>query len=299
MVGSHWMTLKVCLSGASHRGDQEATVSRQDPQLEHHFTHILHFDITSSQPSSMSENTLKDLQRDSTSSKLVLSVSILFVAGMSMGGNYVYGGLTLEAHMDSSTEDRDFIYLSQEEASWYISLVPLFQMIGIVLGFPSGELLGRKKVLQLTNLLGIIGFTVMFYSQEFWVLALGRSINSFSIGFGSMMPYTLVSEITTIRARAPTAVINTLAFAFGGLFAFLVAHLLPLAYLLHTLVLLSVLFLLLSPILPKSPHFLARNNEVVEAKQVLVWLRGKTYKGVDQEIDEVLALSQVRGPKIW
>ena len=247
----------------------------------------------------MSENTLKDLQRDSTSSKLVLSVSILFVAGMSMGGNYVYGGLTLEAHMDSSTEDRDFIYLSQEEASWYISLVPLFQMIGIVLGFPSGEFLGRKKVLQLTNLLGIIGFTVMFYSHEFWVLALGRSINSFSIGFGSMMPYTLVSEITTIRARAPTAVINTLAFAFGGLFAFLVAHLLPLAYLLHTLVLLSVLFLLLSPILPKSPHFLARNNEVVEAKQVLAWLRGKTYKGVDQEIDEVLALSQVRGHRIW
>ena len=51
LVGSHWMTLKVCLSGASHRGDQEATVSRQDPQLEHPFTHILHFDITSSQPS--------------------------------------------------------------------------------------------------------------------------------------------------------------------------------------------------------------------------------------------------------
>ena len=46
--------------------------------------------------------------------------------------------------------------------------------------------------------------------------AIGNFINSFSIGFGSMMPYILVSEITTITARAPTAVINTLAFAFGG-----------------------------------------------------------------------------------
>ena len=262
----------------------------------------------------MAETTLKELQRVSSSSNLVLSVSILFVTGMSMGGSYVYGGLTLEAHMDddnkteerafikahmdnndNSGEERAFIQLSQEEASWYISLVPLFQMLGIVAGYPTGEWLGRKKVLLLTSVLNILGFTIMFYSHAFWLLALGRSINSFSIGFGSMMPYILVSEITTIRARAPTAVVNTLAFAFGGLFAFLVAHLLPLTYLLHTLVLLSVLFLLLSPLLPESPHFLARSGDVAQAKEVLAWLRGKAYKGVDQEIEEVLALCQVKG----
>ena len=72
----------------------------------------------------MSENTLKELQKASSSPNLMLSVSILFVAGMAMGGSYVYGGLTLEAHMDDdNTEDRAFIQLSQEEASWYISLV--------------------------------------------------------------------------------------------------------------------------------------------------------------------------------
>ena len=73
----------------------------------------------------MSETTLKELQKASSSPNLVLSVSILFVAGMAMGGSYVYGGLTLEAHMDEDdkTGDRAFIQLSQEEASWYISLV--------------------------------------------------------------------------------------------------------------------------------------------------------------------------------
>ena len=177
----------------------------------------------------------------------------------------------------------------------YGLLVPLCQMLGIIAGFPTGEWLGRKKVLLLTSVLSILGFTVMFYSHAFWMLALGRSVNSFSIGFGSMMPYILVSEITTIKARAPTAVVNTLAFAFGGLFAFLVAHLLPLPYLLHTSVILSILFLLLSPLLPESPHFLARNGDIAEAKQVLVWLRGKAYEGVDQEIEEVLALCQVKG----
>ena len=242
----------------------------------------------------MSENTLKELQNVSSSSKLVLSVSILFVAGVAMGANYVYGGLTLEAHMADDNTGA-FSHPDQEEASWYISLVPLFQMIGIIAGYPTGEWLGRKRVLILSSVLSIIGFTVMFYSHAFWLLALGRSINSFSIGFGSMMPYILVSEITTITARAPTAVINTLAFAFGGLFAFLLAHLVPLSYLLHTSVLLSVIFLLLSPLLPESPHFLARHGDIAEAKQVLTWLRGKAYQGVDQEIEEVLGLCKVKG----
>ena len=75
----------------------------------------------------MPENTLKELQKASSSLNLVLSVSILFVAGVAMGGSYVYGGLTLEAHMDddNTDEDRAFIQLSQEEASWYLSLVPV------------------------------------------------------------------------------------------------------------------------------------------------------------------------------
>ena len=75
----------------------------------------------------MPENTLKELQKASSSLNLVLSVSILFVAGVAMGGSYVYGGLTLEAHMDDDNtgEDRAFIQLSQEEASWYLSLVPV------------------------------------------------------------------------------------------------------------------------------------------------------------------------------
>ena len=85
----------------------------------------------------MPENTLKELQKASSSLNLVLSVSILFVAGVAMGGSYVYGGLTLEAHMDvdntgednmdddNTGEDRAFIQLSQEEASWYLSLVPV------------------------------------------------------------------------------------------------------------------------------------------------------------------------------
>ena len=90
----------------------------------------------------MPENTLKELQKASSCLNLVLSVSILFVAGVAMGGSYVYGGLTLEAHMDDDNtgedntgednmdddntgEDRAFIQLSQEEASWYLSLVPV------------------------------------------------------------------------------------------------------------------------------------------------------------------------------
>ena len=134
---------------------------------------------------------------------------------MSMGANYVYGGLTLPLHTMGG--HAAFLELSMEEASWYISLVPVLQMLGILAGFPASEAAGRRTVLALSSLLSIVGYVIMYFGHQFWLLALGRSINSFSIGLGSMMPYTLTSEFATITLRAPAAVSRSTNPAFFSL----------------------------------------------------------------------------------
>ena len=214
-----------------------------------------------------------------------------------MGANYVYGGLTLPLHTMGG--HAAFLELSMEEASWYISLVPVLQMLGILAGFPASEAAGRRTVLALSSLLSIVGYVIMYFGHQFWLLALGRSINSFSIGLGSMMPYILTSEFATITLRAPAAVTNTLAFALGGLLAFLFTSVLHLSYLLHMCVLLSATFLLLCPLLPPSPHHLVRRGRVEEARVALRRLRGAHYKGVEEELEEVEALSRVVGEGSW
>ena len=49
----------------------------------------------------------------------------------------------------------------------------------------------------------------------------------------------------------------------------------------------SALFLLLSPLLCESPHFLIRKGRLQEAERVYQRLRGKAYTGIAQEIAEV------------
>ena len=239
---------------------------------------------------------LLDLQEDASNSRLILSVVLLACIGASMGSNYVYGGLTVESHLEEETtmEQRMFLVLTAEEASWYLSIVPMFYIFGVVTGYPSGEWLGRKKVLVITCVLSILGFIIMHLGREFWILAIGRGINSFSIGFGSMMPFTLISEITTIRARAPASVVANLSFSFGQLVTFAFAFCFPLSYLIYLSTVLSLVFLLLSPLLPESPHHLLRRGKVQEARTVYASLRGPAYRGVEQEVQEVLALSAVQ-----
>ena len=247
----------------------------------------------------MAGGEILQLQKEATHGRIIFSVAVLFCVGTSMGSNYVYGGLTVEQHLeqDVPSEKRYFLALTQEEVSWYLSLVPIVQMLGIMAGYPSGEWLGRKKVLILTCLFSILGYLIMLLSDNFWQLILGRCINSFSIGFGSMMPFALVSEISTIKARAPASVVANLSFSFGGLLSFMFTYIFPLSYLIYLSILLSLTFLFLSPLLPESPQFLARHGQLDEARRVYARLRGPAYRGVEEEIAEVLALSAVQEKK--
>ena len=117
-----------------------------------------------------------------------------------------------------------------------------------------------------------------FSSQSFAPLALGRGLSSFGLGLGVMMPFVLISEITTIKvcplfgvyffvirskywskARAPLSVVNTMSISFGILASYVFIFALPAFYLIFFAAGLSLLFLVLSPFLPESPHFLVTN----------------------------------------
>ena len=244
----------------------------------------------------MAGSELLELQRSARHGYLLFCICLLFCAGLSMGGNYVYGGLTVEQHLAGAT---GFLAVSPDQASWYLSVTPLTQLAGILAGCPAGERWGRKPVLVLTSLLSVLGYIIMYLSNSFWLLLLGRGINSFSTGFGSMMPFILVSEMSSIRARAPASVVGNLSFSLGGLLAFLTASFLPLSLLLPLAASLSCLFLLLCPWLPESPQHLARQGRLEEAAQVYHRLRGPDYQGVELEIKEVLAIGAGTGKGGW
>jgi len=246
-----------------------------------------------SQRGNMAEQSILEKQEKTKNTYLVISVLLLFCYNVMVGACYVYGGLTLEHHRGGE-EQEQFLQLTEDEGSWYMSIVPILNMLGSIAAFPLGEWLGRKKVLVISTVLNIAGFVINYLSKVFWVLAFGRGLSQFGIGLGVMMPFILISEITTIKARAPLSVINVLSVSVGILFSFSFLFIFSAASLIFFECGLGIIFLVLSPILPESPHFLVRQNRLEEARRVLKKLRGTVYEGVEEEVQEVIMLTELR-----
>jgi len=238
-----------------------------------------------------SENIL-DLQKHSSSSDVYFAAFLLFLHNIGLGGTYVYGGLTLFDHREEeiAEEERFFMFLTEDQASDYMSIVPILSLFGMMLGNPAAEYLGRKPTLMVTNVIQILGYIIMYFSNSFALLMIGRSLTFFAFGFGVTVPFILISEITTIKQRAPLSVINTQSISFGILASFLFVYLFPTQYLIFFNSGESALFLILSYFLPESPHYLIRKGKIGEAEKVYRKLRGKDYTGITDEVDEVIEL---------
>ena len=67
----------------------------------------------------------------------------------------MYGGLTLFDHREEeiAKEERFFMYLTEDQASDYMSIVPILSLFGTMLGNPAAEYLGRKPTLMVTNVI--------------------------------------------------------------------------------------------------------------------------------------------------
>ena len=84
-----------------------------------------------------------------------------------------------------------------------MSIVPLLNLFGTIHGYPAAEYFGRKPTLMATNVMKILGFTIIYFSNNFALLMLARSLTCFALGFGVIVPFVLISDITTIKQRAP------------------------------------------------------------------------------------------------
>ena len=233
-----------------------------------------------------------DLQKDSRVFFIYFAAALLFLHGTGFGGCLVYGGLTFYDHRHNHTlqedhEKRTFLYLNEEEGSSYLSVVPIMELVGTIFAHPASEYLGRKPTLVLTNFVQIFGFGIIYFSSSVSVLMFGRSLTCFALGLGAMTPLVLLSEMATIKQRAPLSIIGNLSISFGILASFFFVYLFPTKYLIFFIVGESLIFLLFSVFLPESPHYLIRKCKTNEAEQVFKKLRGPHYKGIELEIKEI------------
>ncbi|XP_023342213.1 sugar transporter ERD6-like 6 isoform X2 [Eurytemora carolleeae] len=143
------------------------------------------------------------------------------------------------------------------------------------------------------HVLQIVSCIIMFFGHTYPIVLAGWLFNGFSAGFGVMLPYTLTSEISTIKLRGVLGNLNNLCQSYGNLLVYGINMIIPPQYLVFTGITLSLLFLVLSPLIAYSPHWLVRKGKRNEAENMLRVLRGAEYSGINQEIKEVLSVTDI------
>ena len=101
-----------------------------------------------------------------------------------------------------------------------------------------------------------------------------------------MPAFALLSEICLIRYRGQLATLNTFNSNLGWLVGLCLGLVVPLQLLAPAQTSPSLVFLLLCWRLPESPVWLMRRGREEEARQTLVWIRGKKYNS-QPELEEM------------
>ncbi|GAA5885092.1 hypothetical protein JCM16303_006399 [Sporobolomyces ruberrimus] len=150
----------------------------------------------------------------------------------------------------------------------------------LLAGFTSGllaDVIGRKLVIGLADAIFIVGAVmqaVAFGTNAYWIMAIGRLIIGFGVGFASLVVPLYIGELAPTSLRGRLVTLNVVAITFGQV----VAYCLNLAfqnvphgwrYMVGLGAVPPMLQLGLLSYLPESPRYLLRRDKLAETVDIL------------------------------
>ena len=154
------------------------------------------------------EDVLK-AQDSASTARLAICVGVVFLHGMMCGASLGYGGLVLPHHLDLDSPS-GLLHLDQDQASWFNSVTPVGMCIGVLASIPASELLGRKKMFLLSNLVSCLGFVSLYLAPSYLLLVAFRIGQCLGLGLGATTTAVYLTEATTYHF------VKSNAFSSGG-----------------------------------------------------------------------------------
>jgi len=184
---------------------------------------------------------------------------------------------------------------TQEEL--VVSLMPLGAVSASLV---SGWLLnniGRKRSIQLTAGVFIVGAVVMGLANSLGVLLVGRFVVGFGVSLSAMSECFYISEIALATHRGRLVTLNELGITLGFLIAFIVNYIfLTVAsgwrYMFGLSGVVAVAQLICMTFLPQTPHFLVISGKEEQANKVMRRMHGVGGMVAKREVAKIRATHQ-------
>lgn len=209
-------------------------------------------------------------------SLLFLSIGMIVASTtIVIGALYRPANVTTEDFSNATSVET--LYFTDNQASWFGSILLLCQPVGSFVSCFIQDYLGRKKNMILVNFPLILGWYLLYRGETVQMLFASAIISGFSIGFMEAPTLAYIGEISEPRLRGTfTSMLNTHV-CVGHLLEFLLGCAVGQENW-RTAMFISVIVPVLTILaifqIPESPAWLLSKGRKREALESLCWLRG-------------------------
>ncbi|RWS24063.1 solute carrier family 2: facilitated glucose transporter member 8-like protein [Leptotrombidium deliense] len=164
--------------------------------------------------------------------------------------------------------------LTDDTQSLLGSLMPLGAVLGAVISAFTVEKFGRKGTLMLCSIPCVIGWIMIAYADNIYVLLIGRFLTGVAVGCFTLAGPLYIAETASPQTRGFFGSGILLASGIGVFANYFIGAYLPWNWLAISNILYPIIMLVLLVFSPESPLFLMKHKLHIEAKYSLNFLFG-------------------------
>merc|ERR1719431_2233404 len=177
--------------------------------------------------------------------------------------------------------------LSNNTASWIVSLPPMGAILGSCLSYWTMNYLGRKHSIIMSGIIFFLSFLLIGMASTLAsveIILTGRALSGVGVGLAVPSAAIYVAECSSPSLRGTLSSLPAFFLALGVLIGYVFGIFLPWHYLAYFCCTPAVLLVISMMFLPKTPTYLARKGEKEKAAKSLARLRGTSVEAVRQDI---------------
>ncbi|XP_076619134.1 facilitated trehalose transporter Tret1 [Colletes latitarsis] len=189
------------------------------------------------------------------------------------------------------TDKSSSLYLTEHEASWVASLLPLGRLFGACAGSVIVEYFGSKRALLSAGGPLLLGWICILCANSAVWLYVSRFSSGISFGvfFSSFSLY--IGEIATPNIRGSLVAMIINGMPFGMLIGNTMGSHISMTWFAIISLILNVMYIGFFLALPRSPYFYVRKDDMEEAKRTIQWYHRKSNVGEELKIIQAFVQS--------
>ncbi|XP_053593435.1 facilitated trehalose transporter Tret1-2 homolog [Microplitis demolitor] len=223
---------------------------------------------------------------------MVAGAVLFLTAGVGMPIGYS-GVLLPQLYEINST-----LHIEEDIGSWIASIHSLASPFGSLISGPLLDAIGRRSCLQLSAIPLCIGWLLIGFATNLWLMLLGRFFAGFGVGICGVAAQVLVGETADPGIRGFLVSISIAAYCAGILLVYILGSAFTWEIVAFSCIILPAMSLLTLSLISESPVWLIRRGKINAAKKALTWLRGGDMKQITAEMSVLITRTKQEDMRI-